>query len=281
MDNHEIIPAQAPVGAPAPAVPAPVVENPSEAVVGDETPEQTIAREAEETTKREKEEVRKKNRTTAYIERTQQRVKEQDEELRQLREQVNTFSQPKTVPGPVDGEPRLADFNFDIEAFQRAHSNWTLDNFKKSAQESAKQAETERKTRELATSYDNRLNDFVADHPDFPVAIANMRIVPSQEFQLAIMAHEQGPAIAYHLAQHPEDALKLVQTPAQYADYAVQDIASRLQAAPQEAPIPARSISQAPTPVPSVQGRAPTKTPVEKLTDDEWYARQRAERRKK
>jgi len=278
MENHEVITAQPPAAAPAP----PVVEaTPAVDPVIEESAEQIATREADEAAKREKEEVRKKNRTTAYIERTQQRVREQEEELRQLREQVSRVSQPQQIPGPVEGEPRLADFNFDIEAFQRAHSNWTLDNFKKSAQESAKQAETERKTRELATSYDNRLNDFVADHPDFPVAIANMRIVPPQEFQLAIMAHEQGPAIAYHLAQHPEDALKLVQTPAQYAEYAVQDIASRLQAAPQEAPIPARSISQAPTPVPSVQGRAPTKTPVEKLTDDEWYARQKAERRKK
>jgi hypothetical protein len=279
MENHEVIPASttAPaVTATAPAVDAPVVE--SEVI---ETPEQIAAKEADEAAKREKEETRKKNRTTAYIERTQQKVREQEEELRQLRETVGKLNQPKPTPGPIEGEPRLADYNYDIEAFQRAHSNWTLDNFKKSAIDSAKQAETERKTRELAQNYDNRLNDFVADHPDFPVAIANMRIVPPQDFQLAIMAHEQGPAIAYHLAQNEDDLLALVQTPVQYAEFAVAKLASRLKAAPQEPPTPNRSISQAPTPVPSVQGRAPTKTPVEKLTDDEWYARQKAERRKK
>jgi hypothetical protein len=275
MENTENVQVSTEVTPPA------VADNATSPAAVDETPEQKAEKEATEAAKREKEEIRKKNRTTAYIERTQQRVREQEEELRQLREQVARVSQPKEAAGPVDGEPRLADFNYDIEAFQRAHSNWTLDNFRKSAQESAKQAESDRKSREAAAGYQTRLDDFVADHPDFPTAVASMRIVPPPEFQLAIMAHEQGPAIAYHLAQNEDDALELARTPAQYAEFAIAKIASRLKAAPQEVPASNRSVSQAPAPVPAVQGRAPTKTPPEKLTDDEWYARQKAERRKK
>jgi hypothetical protein len=102
------------------------------------------------------------------------------------------------------------------------------------------------------------------------------------------MAHENGPLIAYHLANDDEALFHIASIRPELQAAAVERLAARLSAAQQPAdapPVaiapPIKPITQAPPPPPRVGGRAVAETPAEKLTDDDWYRADREKRRKR
>lgn len=245
----------------------------------EESPEERADKEAKAQAKKDE---RARNRTTAYIDRIRNDNQAMREELAALRRQSETAAQPKPDYAQAkDGEPRLADFGYDFEAYQRAHSQWTLDNYRKTAESSRQQADEAKRQHETVSSYQQKIDAFTEDHPDFVAVVSDMIVLP-QAFQAAIMGHEQGPAIAYHLAQHEEEALDLAGKPAHLADRYIKQLASRLTATP-EAPTkptepPKPAVSSAPAPTPTLTGRSATSKPAERMTDDEWLADQKAKK---
>ncbi|KRG69241.1 hypothetical protein ABB29_11995 [Pseudoxanthomonas dokdonensis] len=232
---------------------------------------------------------RKKNRTREYIDRL-------NRENAELRRQVSESSQPRpatTTPQrstpPADGEPTLDQFDFDIPAFSRAHAQWVVKQELSAREEQQKQTQATQRQQELQSSYNTRVEDFAEQTPDFYEVVGSIdpRYLPPQ-LQEAIIAHENGPQIAYHLGTNDDDLWAVASIRPELMADAVARLASRLTAAPPQvqSPPPApvatpKPITRAPAPAPTVSGRAPTETPPEKLTDDEWFKRERERQRKR
>jgi len=97
------------------------------------------------------------------------------------------------------------------------------------------------------------------------------------EAAFAIKAHERGPEIAYHIATNDDALFEIANVRPELLGIAVDRIAKRLAAPQRTAQQPAqhKPITQAPPPPQSVSTRNVVDTPPEKLTDAEWYARER------
>lgn len=220
---------------------------------------------------------RKRNRTKEYISKINTENADLRRRLAEFEARLNeVVPKPKNDP---DAEPKLEDYDFDFEKFQRATAKWAIAQEKKAAEaQTSKQAE-QQKTIEVFAAYEQRAATFAESHDDFLEVVNSIRYPLPVETQAAIAAHEAGPAIAYHLGNNPKDAFEFARTPPHLVDALIEDLSSRLQEAPKApalapslAPAP-KPVTKAPPPPPSVGGRAVTEVPDEKLTDDEWLRR--------
>lgn len=243
---------------------------------------------------------KKRNRTREYINRINTENAEMRRRLAELEQRsqptAGRHSQPAQTQQAHDAAkpPKLEDYNYDFEAWQQATLEYQAEQLQKRLAAEQKQAETTRSQQETQARYDASAAAFADAHPDFYEVVGS--IDPSfltVELQAAIIGHEKGPEIAYHLANNEDDLWQLASIRADLLPAAVARLASRLGAAqppvtpaanapePQQSLPPKRPVSQTPPPPPTVTGRSPTEIPPEKLTDDEWYARDRERRRKR
>lgn len=214
----------------------------------------------------------KRNRTGEYINRLQTRVRELESDLAAIK-----AKSPEPKP-----EPTLEQSNFDPVAHQRATAEWAASQALDSYKFQQQQETATRRLQEVTDAYQGRVAQFVASHPDFPTKVMAIPYEPSEAVQLAIMTHENGPEIAYAIANDDDLAFQLASIQPHLAAAAVDRLASRLAAAPQALPTTpaqsapqaaARPVSSAPAPVKTVSGKSPTETPTEKLTDQQWWER--------
>lgn len=232
---------------------------------------------------------RKRNRTSRYIERLQAERAEMARELAELRARQQSAA-PQNAPRQTarDSGPKLEDFNYDLDAYQAARDAYVIEQARTGFTEQQQQAEAQRRERETWTTYEQRVAEFADEHPDFLEVVGSIAYPLPLELQAVIAAHPQGPQLAYHLGNNDDEAFQLASIQPHLAAAAVDRLAARLSAAPPAStqPVapaapPAKPISQAPPPPPTVGARATTETPAEKLTDDQWYERERAKRRKR
>lgn len=224
------------------------------------------------------EQKRKKNRTKAYIDKINRERAELAQRVAELE------AKQKAGPGqrPADQKPTLEEHNFDQDAYIEAMAEWKAQELLQKQTEQQKKADQERRQREATETYAQRVAAFADDHPDFPEVVGSIPYPLSNELQAAIMAHESGPEIAYHIGNNDDDAFALASTAPHLAAAAVERLAKRLTAAPKAPnPEPKKPVSQTPAPPPTVSGRKPTDVPPEKMTDDEWFKREQAKRRAK
>lgn len=238
-------------------------------------------------------EKQQKSRTTSYIDRLKADNAEMRRRLAEVESRQSTTTPQTRQPqsqqrAASEGPPTLADCDFDVGRWQQANNEWTLAEHERRAE--AKSArDREQKTLD---AYQERLDAFVVSHPDFEEVVG--AIDPqffSPDLERAVLAHDKGPAIAYHLATNDEALWQLASVRPELLPAAVARLASRLGAAPQQQEPPAaavappaapvKPITQAPPPVPQVGGRAVATPPPERMTDDEWYKADRERRRKR
>lgn len=223
---------------------------------------------------------KKRNRTRDYIQGLQKRAGEVDTLRAELEQLKSRFKEPEQK------EPKPEDFDYDPHAYARAVSKWDRDQERATEQETeSKRAEAQKK-QEAVAAYQQRAAEFANDHEDFFEVVSSIpaELLP-QELQAAIMQHPKGAQIAYQLASNEDELFNLAATRPELMARAVERYASRMSEAPEGAPatpeVPAlaqatiKPITQAPAPAPRVQGRAVAEVPVEKLTDDEWFKRER------
>lgn len=227
---------------------------------------------ADKAAKEEQEQQKKRNRTTEYIE----RLKRNNAELqRQLAEQQAARKPADSAAKPAD-EPRLENFNYDAEAYTRAYTQWSLERDRVTREETARQTEAARRNAEVSSSYVQRVADFAQEHPDFEEVVQTIPYDLPSDVIAAIMSHELGPQIAYHLGSNDDDAFQMAMVRPDMAAAAIKRLASRLTATQKAPESPSKPLSKAPPPTPMVSGRSPTDTPPEKMTDEQWYQSRKA-----
>lgn len=219
-------------------------------------------------------EERQRNRTTRYIE----SLKQQIAELR-----ASPVASPATpaAKAPV-GEPTLAEHDYDIAAYTRAHAAWAVQEALTSRDKEQREQATKAEQHEAAVRYQEQVDAVTDEYPDFAEVVGS---IPPQfitpELEAAILRHPQGARIAYHIGSNDDDAFLLASTRPELVSAAVDRLAKRLAAPAAAKPAPAKAITKAPAPPPSLSGKAPVTVPPEKLTDEQWLSREKERERKR
>lgn len=227
---------------------------------------------------------RKRNRTREYIE----RINRENAELRTKMAELESRLPKPEEPKP----PNPEDFYNDPAAYQDRLLEHRMAEARKQWEKEQQQQAELRQQQEITQSYAQRAAAFAEQHDDFVEAVGSMdsRLL-TNELQAAIMAQENGPEVAYHLANNDDELWQIATLRPELVPMAVDRLSSRLKAAPEagNAPVPStpapvpepKPISQTPAPAPRVGGRSPTEVPPEKMTDEEWYRRDRERRRRR
>lgn len=222
-------------------------------------------------------EERQRNRTTQYIERLKA-------EVAQLRQAIPQPA-PQAAKAP-EGEPTLDKYDYDIAAFTRAHADWAVKEALSARDQEQQTRAKEAERQDAVSRYEEQVQAVLDVHPDFYEVVGTIDpqfITP--ELEAAIIKHPNGARLAYHIGTNDDDAFLLASTRPELMAAAVDRLAKRLAApaAPVAAPAPAtpKPITQAPAPPPSLAGKSSVSAPAEKLTDEQWLARERERTRKR
>lgn len=118
------------------------------------------------------------------------------------------------------------------------------------AQQLIQQQEEVRRAKELAGSFENRVEAFEEKFPDFAqVAFSNTHKV-SEYMTQAIMASDVGPEIAYHLGLNPKESNRIADLPPLLQVKEIGKLEAKLAANP-----PVKKTSSAPAPISPVIAR--------------------------
>jgi hypothetical protein len=140
-------------------------------------------------------------------------------EVETLRKKVTPEAATAAPKGPA--EPKLADYQGDVEKYVAARDAW-------------KQAETDRqgeaeRQRETFEGYNKKVSEARGTYDDWDevVSAADAIKIPQSAY-LAVVESENGPDVAYYLAQHPEEAQTLVEMSPIGAVRAISKISDKL-----------------------------------------------------
>lgn len=194
-------------------------------------------------------------------------------ELRdQMKEALAAIKSLTAAPEPKE-QPRPTRDTFDSpEAYDQALIDWSAKQATAKATDDAKQAQTQaeqdRATKTTLDTFNQRVEGFEADHPDFQDVVYSDDLQMSPAMTRAILAAEDGPAIAYHLGQNPEMAERIAGLIPELAVYEIGKISAKLSAPPKPKPAVITPLR--------ARNNAGPKTPQE-MNMDEYaaYARER------
>lgn len=205
-----------------------------------------------------------------------------DEVYRRWRDterELMAFKQPKEPEKPVNA-PKLSDFEFDEAKYQAALVEYTKSEARREALEVIKAEKQRGEEQERMRSFKQRETDFITKTPDYAAKVYDpANTFFTEDVARLIAESEDGPAVAYHLANNPEKAWQIANLPPTAAAREIGRIEAGLAKKP-EAPKP---LTQAPPPPPTIEAVEPAveKDPL-KMSDAEfakWRKRQIAQRR--
>ena len=175
------------------------------------------------------------------------------------------------APQAKDGPPKQEDFE-SYELYLRAVADHQVTT--RMAQERQRLTE-EMAARELQVGFEQRLEAFREIRPDFDFdeIARDERLAISTHMAEAIRNVDDGPAIALHFRDNPEEAQRIYRLNPNHQIFALGQLSARL-AAP--APAPKPQASAAPAPIKPIRGTDGTfqKDP-ERMTDAEWWRSQK------
>lgn len=209
-------------------------------------------------------------------------IDSRNKRIQELEAQLATAKPSQVAP---DKFPTLEEYGYDEGKFQAAVATHiakiTREQGAAAAQEVIKAERAAEAARRAGETWATKEAEFIKSKPDYVEKVQQARTLPiTQEMQQILQGHDLGPQIAYHLVENREAALAIARLPLATQLMEVGRIAERLAAA-KAAPKP--PVSQAPSPVPKVEGgEAPGHVRVDSadsdaLSDAEWTRRRNAQ----
>jgi hypothetical protein len=199
-----------------------------------------------------------------------------ESEVGQLSATVQKLVETLTPPPKEDQRPVRESFETP-EAYDEALVGWAERRAAAKATTDANTANARRQQQDAQeatkSTYQGRVDAFVADHPDFEEVAYSADVKISQAMGEAIMEAEDGPAIAYWLGQNPERSAEIASMSPARAIVELGKISVRLSAPPPKAPPVIRPLQ--------ARNSAGPKDPNDMTMDEHaaWYAeRQRSKK---
>lgn len=188
---------------------------------------------------------------------------------------VATARQPGASQTSAPAAKPTPDQFADYAQYVEAITDWKAE--QKVAEALARRDETEQRNRAQAAeqarvqTWAERQQAARAELPDFDDVIEASNAPMSGAMREVILESELGPRIAYHLAQHPQDAARIARLPPLAAAREMGRIEAAL-AKPAEKPA-LRTVSNAPPPITPVRGAGGQFVKAaENMSDAEWWA---------
>lgn len=210
--------------------------------------------------------------TKQYRMEERQRVQQEqaNQELQRQMAELQERLEPRAEPGKT-----LADFDYDETRF----AEYSKSIAKQEAAEEFRQQQAQEQQRQRIAEYSVKEAEFAKDLPDYYQKAHHSPI--SETVANMIVAADDGPALAYHIGDNPDVAIRLSQLDPTSAAMELGRISERIAAAKLTAP-KAPSVTQAPKPVPKIAA-TDNKVSVdpEKMTDAQfrkWREKQIANR---
>ena len=138
----------------------------------------------------------------------------------------------------ANGEPKLADFQNNLEEFLKARDAWKEN-------EGQRTAELERRKATVDT-YNQKVSEARGQYDDWDEVVSGSKIIIPQAAVDAVVELDNGPDVAYYLAQHPEEAEALMDLSAIRTIQVIGKLADKVAAANAPPPKPAKVAPPAP-----------------------------------
>jgi len=215
-----------------------------------------------------------RDRDRYEIQTREQRIKDLEAQLSE------TAKQRQVAP---DTTPTLEQFGYDETKYQAAlysHLTKTVGaTLRDEILGEIKQTESQRKHQEAFSTWQKREDDFIKLQPDYVDKVRNNRSLPiSQDLAQELLQMDDGPQIAYYLAENQQKAAVIAKLPLAAQMRELGRIQAQLDAKKAAPPV-----SKAPPPVAKVDAtEAPSNFKVDtpdsdNLSDAEWTRRRNAQ----
>lgn len=170
-----------------------------------------------------------------------------------------------------DKAPELADFDYDMQAWVDAFSDWKV-----------KQVKVLETKQQREAKFNEKLESFAKDKPDFRGVVQNPHLPISQAMVEIVKDSDSPGEILYYLGQNPQEAAAIAQMSEVSAARALGRIEAKLsEPKPTPAVVNPKPVTKAPPPVKTLSGAPPIE--IDLSSDDispEEYSRQRRADRK-
>ena len=175
--------------------PAPVSdgEKPNEEV----TPEQAAKREGRRF---------ERKLDKAYRERAEARARAEF-----LEKQLAEFSARTPAAAPAEGEPTLAQFDYDPEKYAAAKAEFASKQAEKKLTEKQQQESQKQARERLLSSWEEKVDRAADKYEDFSTVVGELQ--PNSPFVAALMEADNGEDVAYYLGKHPKEAQRIAALP--------------------------------------------------------------------
>lgn len=179
-------------------------------------------------------------------------------------------------------KPARDAFASDADYFE-ALADWKAEQkvseFRKQQQAEALNKAEQTQTATRFELYQERVSTALDAMPDYHEVVGGSDVPTEAHVLEAILDSEQGPQLAYHLAKHPDVAQRLNEMTPVQAAREIGRLEAQLAQPKTETPPPKRT-TNAPPPINPVRGSNGqfTKSP-EQMSDAEWYAWRKSQRK--
>lgn len=192
-----------------------------------------------------------------------------------LRQQLEHFQQQAPQPRTTsDAPPDINDFT-DFNEWARANAEFIRTQATRELQQQFVQQQQYARQAEVATHFESKASAYAAENPGFDERFTafTQAFQPPREVAEAIALSDQGPAVFDYLAQHWDEADRIFRMPLHLAAVQIGRIEERL-----SRPNP-RPVTKAPTPAPVLGGGSTSQKDPARMSDAEWLAHERMQRR--
>lgn len=175
---------------------------------------------------------------------------------------------PEPVPEVL---PTLESVGYDEQKYQAALLQHAARHAERAADARIEQRERERAERNRMDAFDRRQAEFAKQTADYEDRVLSDHTLPiSAAMRDVIVDSEDGPAIAYYLAEHRDVADRIARLPAHLAARELGRIEERLQAT-REAKAKPPAVTQAPPPAPTIEASEPAvERDPDSMSINEW-----------
>jgi hypothetical protein len=128
---------------------------------------------------------------------------------------VETAAPASQTPAPtpvVEAEllpPTLASVNYDEAAYQKEMAKWGVKVAERTAVAVTSRVQAQQTAEQVRSAYLARETAFAEKNPNFKVVTQAPLPAFAPDVASTILTDANGPAVVYHLAQHPDEALRL------------------------------------------------------------------------
>lgn len=170
-----------------------------------------------------------------------------------LRAELERERQQKATQAPTlqdDAPPTPEQFGYDLQEWQRATAKYYADIAAKSVDSRYREQEQRRSRQESVQQFERKAKEFAAEKPDYEDRLRELdgAIQFAPEVIDVIATSDHGPALAYHLATHLDEADRIARMSPHLAALQLGRLEAQI-----TAPKP-KPVTNAPPPTPTVSG---------------------------